>query len=368
MTVSLKHNFQSLKGDGTDPTKVQPSNWNEEHVLEMASGKVLGRATASTGSVEEIDWSAYGRQIINVLDAAELRGLVGEVSNIGDSVVTFQKMLNASGASKLIGSNSNPALVIVGAANNGAGLVRLTVGSTATFSTGQVKKVSGVVGTTEANGSWTITVVDATHIDLQGSAYANSYVSGGTIGGGFEEISLGSRLVMSGKVLNTINDTLHVREQSNTAGMAIVVGNNTRVLNNVAHNDISGASLSAGSVILPAGTYIVHAHAPVYGSTGRTALLLRDTTAGATILSGPAIDYPNGSFVNAITLNGSGAVTGYSFGSAAGGVLTPLFGRFVLSTQSTLQLWTYSGVAGTGGLSAGFTPNTYAEALFIRVA
>lgn len=368
MTISLKHNFRSLKGDGTDPTKVQPSNWNEEHVLTQASGKVLGRASTGAGPVEEIDWTAYGRQIINVLNASELRGLVGEVSSIADSAVTFSKLLNATGPSKLIGSNSNPALTIVGAANNGSGLVRLTVGSTTTFSTGQIKKVSGVVGTTEANGSWTITVVDATHIDLQGSTFANNYVSGGTIGGGFEEISLGSRLFMSGKVLNTINDTLHVREQSNSGGMAIASGNNTRVLNNVAHNDISGASLGSGSVTLPAGTYIVHAHAAVTGSSGRALLILRDTTAGANVLVGPAIDFASGTFYTSIALNGSGNVVATSTGSPSSGVLTPLMGRITLTVQSVLQLWTNSSVSGTGGLSAGFTPNTYAEALFIRVA
>jgi hypothetical protein len=40
--------------------------------------------------------------------------------------------------------------------------------------------VSGVTGTVEANGAWTITVIDATHIELQGSVFAVAYVSGGT--------------------------------------------------------------------------------------------------------------------------------------------------------------------------------------------
>lgn len=40
--------------------------------------------------------------------------------------------------------------------------------------------VSGVVGTTEANGTWVVTVIDATHVDLVASAFVNAYVSGGT--------------------------------------------------------------------------------------------------------------------------------------------------------------------------------------------
>jgi hypothetical protein len=41
--------------------------------------------------------------------------------------------------------------------------------------------VTGINGTTEANGSWIITVADATDITLQGSTFQNAYISGGTI-------------------------------------------------------------------------------------------------------------------------------------------------------------------------------------------
>ena len=72
---------------------------------------------------------------------------------------------------------------ISGAANNGAGLIRLTVGTSAGFATGQTAAVGAVAGTTEANGAWTITVIDGTHIDLQNSVFANAYTSGGLITG-----------------------------------------------------------------------------------------------------------------------------------------------------------------------------------------
>lgn len=54
MTISAKHSFQSAKADGVDSTVVQPSNWNEEHVITMATAKILGRMSASTGAVEEL--------------------------------------------------------------------------------------------------------------------------------------------------------------------------------------------------------------------------------------------------------------------------------------------------------------------------
>ncbi len=79
---------------------------------------------------------------------------------------------------------------VTGATNNGSGLIRLAVTSTLGWSTGQIKAVSGIVGTTEANKNWTITVIDATHIDLQTSSFVNAYVSGGIVGGSLDSMVL----------------------------------------------------------------------------------------------------------------------------------------------------------------------------------
>jgi hypothetical protein len=49
------------------------------------------------------------------------------------------------------------------------------------MSTNDVVRVAGVTGTTEANGAWQITVIDATHLGLQGSTFANAYSSGGSV-------------------------------------------------------------------------------------------------------------------------------------------------------------------------------------------
>lgn len=83
---------------------------------------------------------------------------------------------------------------ITGVANNGSGKCRVTVGSTSGWTTGDVKTITGVVGTggldTATNGTWTITVIDGTHIDLQGSTFAGSYTSGGVVGGSIDDMSV----------------------------------------------------------------------------------------------------------------------------------------------------------------------------------
>lgn len=72
---------------------------------------------------------------------------------------------------------------VTGAANNGAGAIRITVASTTGLTTGDSVNIAAVTGTVEANGYWLVTVIDATHFDLQNSAFSVAYVAGGTVYG-----------------------------------------------------------------------------------------------------------------------------------------------------------------------------------------
>jgi hypothetical protein len=76
--------------------------------------------------------------------------------------------------------SAGPAQSVVSAANNGSGLIRVEATAHG-FSTGDFISIADVTGTTEANGSWTITVIDANHFDLQGSTFVHAYVSLGAI-------------------------------------------------------------------------------------------------------------------------------------------------------------------------------------------
>lgn len=65
MTISVKHNFHSAKADGVDTTLVQPSNWNDDHAITLGTGKVMGRMSAGSGTVEELATTGTGSVVMS---------------------------------------------------------------------------------------------------------------------------------------------------------------------------------------------------------------------------------------------------------------------------------------------------------------
>jgi len=126
MTVSLKHIFQSTKDDSGDTTIVQPSNWNEEHVLTCSTARMLGRTTAGTGTVEEI---SVGTGLS--LSAGSLEVSTVPVANGG------------TGATSLTANN-----VLLG---NGTSAVQAVAPGTS----GNVLTSNGTTWVSSATGNWT---------------------------------------------------------------------------------------------------------------------------------------------------------------------------------------------------------------------
>lgn len=85
MTISLKHAFVSGKGDGADSSLVQPSNWNAEHTLSMATARLVGRTTAGDGAAEEISVSSSLSLSAGVLGLATDITVAGNIS-VGGTV------------------------------------------------------------------------------------------------------------------------------------------------------------------------------------------------------------------------------------------------------------------------------------------
>lgn len=100
---------------------------------------------------------------------------------LDENTATYKTIAPSAATGSGITLTTGTSEAVSGAANNGSGLIRLTTSTAHDFVTGDLVYVAGVTGTTEANGTWTATRVDGTHIDLQGSAFVNAYAAGGTI-------------------------------------------------------------------------------------------------------------------------------------------------------------------------------------------
>jgi hypothetical protein len=86
---------------------------------------------------------------------------------------------------------------------------------------------------------------------------------------------------------------LHVRDEktSGTAGGASITGTQTRTINIVKLNEVSGASLNGSNQItLPAGTYEVDISCPVYNGTGLTKTRLYNVTDSVYLMEGGSLN------------------------------------------------------------------------------
>jgi len=115
---------------------------------------------------------------------------------------------------------------------------------------------------------------------------------------------------------------LHVRDEKSagtTSGTATSGSFQTRTLNTVMTNEISGASLSSDQITLPSGTYFINANAQLWSSDRGKIKLRNVTDSSDTIIGG----------------------CGYSASGAA--AISFLSGRFIIASQKTFELQHRSG-------------------------
>ncbi len=103
---------------------------------------------------------------------------------IANNSAAFLTWLNGRAAAIAIGDHDGYA--IGGATDNGSGLIRLTVTTTARMQNNQRWAVAGS-GSANVDGNWPITIVNGTQIDLQGSnsAHAGAVTGGYVLGATF---------------------------------------------------------------------------------------------------------------------------------------------------------------------------------------
>lgn len=142
MTISVKHAFTSPKADGTDSTLVQPSNWNADHNLTMASGNLLGRTTAGTGAVEEISVGTGLSLSSGVLDTAGVLSIAKGGTNASDAATarTNLGVVNANDATMTIAAGG-------GLSGGGAFTGNQSANSTVTVSHGATSTQASVTNT-----------------------------------------------------------------------------------------------------------------------------------------------------------------------------------------------------------------------------
>lgn len=159
--------------------------WNERQSL---NGGIYGRWRATCGHPAFNRWIVGDQQSGNLLfhdltnyteNGAYLLYRIesGPVADFPEQLRIARADFNFTfGVGQVIG---NYQMVVLGAASGTGGVVRLTVNQTSQAKTGDQVQVVGVTGTTEANGVFPMTVVDGSHIELQGVPFVNAYVSGG---------------------------------------------------------------------------------------------------------------------------------------------------------------------------------------------
>jgi len=121
-------------------------------------------------------WGNGGQNVVENPGSISYVPLLDSTPTITDSNGTIEAYPWTT--SFRIAANSSTA--VTGTADNGSGLIRITSVSNG-LQTGDKAVIASVGGTTEANGVWTVTRIDANNFDLDGSTFANPWTSGGTV-------------------------------------------------------------------------------------------------------------------------------------------------------------------------------------------
>lgn len=115
MAVSLTHTTVAVGTDAGNG-EIRKAQWNENHTLTLGTNKLLGRATAGNGAVEEIDCTAVGRALLDDATTADQRTTLG--LGTGDSP-TFTGLTLTGVSTFSAGTALLPSLVPSGDPNTG---------------------------------------------------------------------------------------------------------------------------------------------------------------------------------------------------------------------------------------------------------
>jgi len=187
-----RHGLVQKNTTGGDPPRFTyftnggfENNQGDAIRLEAGDHFMMANAYASTdGARSRVMYvgPSFGGEITIAGSYMRAGGRGGLWLEDGNAVITGNTIINNNEASAT-------QYTITNAANSG-GLIRITTSEAHNLETNDMVDVFGIVGTTEANGIWIVTVISSTQFDLtqnaesdtgEASAFVNVYVSGGTM-------------------------------------------------------------------------------------------------------------------------------------------------------------------------------------------
>jgi hypothetical protein len=122
--------------------------------------------------------------IADVLARSDLTSQITDAITLFEAEAASELFRTRGTETRTILVPSNPALLTVTGAASSGGLIQITytpISTNPTLATGNIVNIQSVGGTTEAAGSWVITVTSPTTFTLNGSVFVNAYAGGGTI-------------------------------------------------------------------------------------------------------------------------------------------------------------------------------------------
>lgn len=371
MAISLKHLFQSAKTDGPDNTIVQPSDWNDEHVLTLDQGKIVGRAAgAGTGAAQELPVSvatdgstiisgSSSNAMLRITQTGAGNALVVEDSANPDATPfvvdangsvgvgttsTASAALNYQGSFNATTTNSLPSLLGRGAYGGGigfldgtatAGIFTQTTGTQLVFFVGQTSS--------DTAAGKAVSVLDATGMTL-GSNKVDAFPSG-------TKLLFQQTAAPTGWTKITTTDNAALRIVSGTVGSGGSVNFTTAFASQTPSGSISVSGGSVSATTLTSSQIPSHTH----GFSGTSGGMNSNNPHGHNLSS-------NGQ-ANLVTSFSGGATNTNGAQTAANTNGTQVYLAGVTNTSDINHTHNYSGTTdnGTGGNGShthGFTNPT----------
>ena len=316
---------------------------------------------AYLGNAPARSFISFERQVFTIVNSQTAYTLSHSVTNENDIRLVVNNVVQEPGSGKAY-TASGTTLTLSAALTNGTDEMYCVFLGRAV---GTVNAPAGSVSTSQLAGD---AVTEAKIADgAVESEHLNNNVISGQTALASEPADTDEFLVSDAGTLKRIDyslikssagayesQLLHVRQEVNAGTDSQTLSNagaNTRVLDTVKTNEITGASLSSNEITLPAGTYFCLASAPAYLTSNHQCRLF-NTTDSADVLEGTTEHAWN-----------NGYTVTHSF----------LRGRFTISGTKGFTLRHYVGQTrndsgGGTSFAGGGSKNIYAEVMIWKVA